>query len=151
MAWLQYMTWLTILPSSIGARLASSLTVILWCWSQASAEDWPQFRGPNCSGISTSNIRCPRHFPRAKMSAGQQSSAMELAAPSSPPAAYLSSAMTADETVSLFAFEVPPAESYGGATGRPGRSPKSTRRTVTPARLPLPIPSESISTSARWG
>ena len=36
-----------------------------WMWgiaTIASAEDWPQFRGPNCSGISASTMTLPTEF-----------------------------------------------------------------------------------------
>src|SRR5205823_8207454 len=30
------------------------------------AEDWPQYRGPNCTGVSTSKKSLPLHFSRTK-------------------------------------------------------------------------------------
>src|SRR2546421_8049995 len=33
---------------------------------RVAAEDWPQFRGPNCSGVSSSTKPLPLHFSRTK-------------------------------------------------------------------------------------
>src|SRR6187200_1324568 len=30
------------------------------------AEDWPQYRGPNCTGVSTSKKSLPLHFSRTR-------------------------------------------------------------------------------------
>ena len=43
------------------------LIVVLWLLpSLSAAEDWPQFRGPNCSGVSTSKKPLPTEFSATK-------------------------------------------------------------------------------------
>ncbi|GDY08902.1 hypothetical protein LBMAG52_23880 [Planctomycetia bacterium] len=69
------------------------------------AEDWPQFRGPNCTGISTGTKPLPVKFSAtenirwsAKVGGGVGGSVIAAGR-------VFVSGMTADETVSLFAFD----------------------------------------------
>jgi hypothetical protein len=43
-----------------------ALTLVLLASGQAEAEDWPQFRGVNCSGISLSKKPLPLEFSATK-------------------------------------------------------------------------------------
>ena len=47
---------------TMSAVLAASVLAI----SPVQAEDWPQFRGPNCNGISTSKVAMPAEFSPTK-------------------------------------------------------------------------------------
>lgn len=76
----------------------------------ARGDDWPQFRGPNCSGISTGSKPLPVKFSatenaRWTATVGDGVGGAVVAA-----GRVFVSGMTADETVSLFAFDA--------ATGR---------------------------------
>jgi len=48
--------WLAFLLSCLAVLTPGRLT----------ADDWPQFRGPNCSGVSSSKKSLPLHFSRTK-------------------------------------------------------------------------------------
>ena len=43
-------------------RLFVALLIGMFFTASLRAEDWPQFRGPNCSGISTSSATLPTVF-----------------------------------------------------------------------------------------
>src|SRR5262245_34744728 len=75
------------------------------------ADDWPQFRGPNCTGISSTKQSLPVTFSttqnvRWSASVGDGVGGAVVAS-----GRLFVSGMTADETVSLFAFDA--------ATGKP--------------------------------
>lgn len=72
----------------------------------ASAEDWPQFRGPNCSGISTSRQALPTTFSMAENVRWTAKLGDGIGSPVVAAGRVFASAMTADETVSLFAFDI---------------------------------------------
>ena len=91
------------------ALVGISLT-LLFCFSAASAEDWPQFRGPNCSGISTSRRGLPTTFSATESVRWTARLGDGIGSPVVAAGRVFASAMTADETVSLFAFDA--------ATGR---------------------------------
>ena len=88
-----------------------ALGLVLVCgWDSyprpAKSQDWPQFRGPNCTGISTTTATLPVTFSAhenrrwsAKIGDGV-GGAVAVAG-----RAYVS-AMTGEETVSLFAFDI---------------------------------------------
>ena len=42
--------------------IAAVAAGLLWVGSAALAEDWPQFRGPNCTGISKESRKLPVKF-----------------------------------------------------------------------------------------
>ena len=73
--------------------------------ASATAEDWPQFRGPNCTGLSAGTKPLPVKFSAtenvrwsAKVGDGVGGSVIAAGR-------VFVSGMTADETVSLFAFD----------------------------------------------
>ena len=43
-------------------KMTAVLAVGVLAIAPAQAENWPQFRGPNCSGISTSKVAMPAKF-----------------------------------------------------------------------------------------
>lgn len=74
------------------------------------ADDWPQFRGPNCTGISTGTLPLPVKFSAtenirwsAKVGDGVGGSVIAAGR-------VFVSGMSADETVSLFAFDAATGE-----------------------------------------
>jgi outer membrane protein assembly factor BamB len=51
--------------ANLGLRLLPVVVVQLWLGpGPLAAEDWPQFRGPNCTGVSTSREPLPLEFSR---------------------------------------------------------------------------------------
>ncbi len=69
------------------------------------AEDWPQFRGPNCSGISPSLLPLPEKFSATENIRWSAELGDGIGSPVVAAGRVFASAMTADETVSLFAFD----------------------------------------------
>lgn len=76
----------------------------------AFAEDWPQFRGPNCAGISRSQQPLPTSFSATEGVRWSAKIGDGIGSPVVAAGRLFVSAMTGDETVSLFAFDA--------ATGR---------------------------------
>src|SRR5579863_7510752 len=92
---------------AIAAALIASIVVS----TRLRADDWPQFRGPNCTGISTTNASLPTTFSatenvRWSADVGDGVGGAVVAA-----GRIFVSGMTSDDTVSLFAFDA--------ATGQP--------------------------------
>src|SRR5262245_44946687 len=53
----------SLMQFSVVGWLAPLIAALLFPVSpQLTAEDWPQFRGPNCSGVSSSKKSLPLHF-----------------------------------------------------------------------------------------
>ena len=86
-----------------------SLSVVLFalaaCHAASRADDWPQFRGPNCSGISANSKPLPERFSntenvRWSASVGEGVGGAVVVA-----GRVFVSGMTAKETVSLFGFD----------------------------------------------
>jgi outer membrane protein assembly factor BamB len=90
--------------------LSSIALTVVFGVSRASAEEWPQFRGPNCSGISTSRHPLPTTFSATENVRWTAILGDGIGSPVIAAGRAFASAMTADETVSLFAFDI--------ATGR---------------------------------
>ncbi|RLT10788.1 MAG: serine/threonine protein kinase [Planctomycetota bacterium] len=93
-------------PSQLRNAIVSAglLTLVIFP-AMVQADDWPQFRGPNCAGISTGTKPLPVKFSAtenvrwsAKVGDGVGGSVIAAGR-------VFVSGMTADETVSLFAFD----------------------------------------------
>lgn len=69
-------------------------------------EDWPQFRGPNCTGISLDAHSLPVHFSETENVAWQQSVGDGVGGAVVAAGRVFVSGMTDAETVSLFAFDL---------------------------------------------
>ena len=92
----------TVLGWSVPGGILLALMTLL---ASATADDWPQFRGPNCTGISAGTKPLPVKFSAsenvrwsAKVGDGVGGSVIAAGR-------VFVSGMTADETVSLFAFD----------------------------------------------
>jgi outer membrane protein assembly factor BamB len=88
-----------------GFRAAMALLIVAAAASPGLAEDWPQFRGPNCTGISSSDRPLPVKFSatenvRWSAQVGEGVGSAVVAA-----GRVFVSGMTGPETVSLFAFD----------------------------------------------
>src|SRR5712671_1924506 len=71
----------------------------------ACGEDWPQFRGPNCSGISTSSRPLPTKFSATEGVRWSAKLGDGIGSPVVAAGRVFVSAMTGNESVSLFAFD----------------------------------------------
>ena len=69
------------------------------------AEDWPQFRGPNCSGISPSGHRLPVHFSATDNVTWAARLGDGIGCPIVVAGRVFTSAMIDEDTVGLYAFE----------------------------------------------
>lgn len=94
--------------SLLWASLAAAL--LIWAAGRVPGEDWPQFRGPNCAGISTSSHALPTKFSATENVRWSAQLGDGIGSPVVAAGRVFVSAMTAPETVSLFAFDA--------ATGR---------------------------------
>jgi len=69
------------------------------------ADDWPQFRGPNCTGISTSSKSLPTTFSATENVRWQAPVGEGVGGAVAAAGRVFVSGMTGDETVSLFAID----------------------------------------------
>src|SRR5690348_3423113 len=81
------------------------LGAVLLLLSPCAGEDWPQFRGPNCTGISSSSLPLPTHFTDRENVRWSVKIGDGIGSPVVAAGRVFVSAMTADQTVSLFAFD----------------------------------------------
>ena len=116
---------------------AAALTLFLACSASTRAEDWPQFRGPNSSGISATAKPLPVTFSATKnvrwsADVGDGAGGASVAA-----GRLFVSGMTSDETVSLFAFDAATGKKLWQRDWRTGRlaemTPPNSHASTTPA------------------
>ncbi|MCH7989713.1 MAG: PQQ-binding-like beta-propeller repeat protein [Planctomycetes bacterium] len=96
-------------PNRCALKLLSVFIVMLVV-SPLSAEDWPQFRGPNCSGISTSTKSLPVKFSETENVLWSSRLGDGIGSPVVAAGRVFTSAMVDDKTIGLYAFDA--------ATGR---------------------------------
>jgi outer membrane protein assembly factor BamB len=72
----------------------------------AGAEDWNQFRGPNCSGISTGKLPLPISFSPTENVSWSEKVGDGIGSPVVASGRVFVSGMTGKQTVSLFAFDL---------------------------------------------
>ena len=101
------MPCLCLIHRSAPVRIAASALVCLLLAEPAAlrAEDWPQFRGPNCTGISTSSKPLPVNFSETEGVRWSADVGDGVGCPVIAAGRVFVSGMTAPETVSLFAFD----------------------------------------------
>jgi outer membrane protein assembly factor BamB len=85
--------------------VAIAVAVVAWQAAPVLAEDWPQFRGPNCSGICNSTNALPTKFSATENVHWSVKLGDGIGSPVIAAGRVFASAMTASETVSLFAFD----------------------------------------------
>lgn len=78
----------------------------VWQVATVRGEGWPQFRGPNCSGISTAKSSLPTTFSATENVRWSATLGDGIGSPVVAASRVFVSAMTASETVSLLAFDV---------------------------------------------
>ena len=87
-------------------RISASICVlVLFGLSAAQAEDWPQFRGPNCSGVSSSTQPLPTEFSDTDNVRWKASPGEGIGCPVVAAGRVFTSAMVDEKTVGLFAYD----------------------------------------------
>jgi outer membrane protein assembly factor BamB len=86
--------------------LIVSMAIGLSIGSVVSAEDWGQFRGPNCSGISNSKASLPTRFSATNNVRWSQDLGDGIGSPVVAAGRVFVSAMADEKTVGLYAFDV---------------------------------------------
>jgi outer membrane protein assembly factor BamB len=84
---------------------ASTLLALILTPHSASADDWPQFRGPNCSGISTSSAPLPLRFSSTENVRWSVPLGDGIGSPIVAAGRVFTSAMPDEDTVALLAFD----------------------------------------------
>ena len=84
---------------------AAAILMLLAIFPATRADDWPQFRGPNCSGISATTKALPVNFSAPENVRWSADVGDGVGSPVVAAGRVFVSGMTADETVSLFAFD----------------------------------------------
>ena len=88
-----------------GLILAAVLFVAVLSAGSLAAEDWPQFRGPNCSGISHSDRSLPTKFSQTDNVVWSAKLGDGIGCPVVAAGRVFTSAMIDDHTVGLYAFD----------------------------------------------
>ena len=85
------------------------VAVCICCWAtvfgEAEGEDWAQFRGPNCTGISKSTLPLPAEFSETENVAWSAELGDSIGSPVVAAGRVFTSAMLDDSTVALYAFD----------------------------------------------
>jgi outer membrane protein assembly factor BamB len=82
-----------------------TVVVVLASPSLLHAEDWPQFRGPNCSGVSTSTKPLPIEFSTTKNLAWAAEVADGIGSPVVAAGRVFTTGMAGDEAFSVYCFD----------------------------------------------
>jgi len=85
--------------------VAASVVLVLLTASKLPAEDWPQFRGPNCSGVSTSKLSLPTEFSDKNKVRWSASLGDGIASPIVSCGRVFTTAMTAKQKFAVLAFD----------------------------------------------
>ena len=118
-------------------RMVLAVLIVVWRPIDLKAEDWPQFRGTNCSGVSSRRtLLCPLSSPvhEACEMVGQ-SWAMGSAVPVIAAGRVFTSAMVDDQPSVCTRLMSRPENNFGCDRGRLATPMKFISRTVTPVRL----------------
>lgn len=95
------------MATSAGQRsFAGFLGLCLALTSTVDADDWPQFRGPNCSGVTKSSHPLPASFSETENVRWSAAVGDGIGSPVVADGRVFISGMTGPQTVSLFAFDV---------------------------------------------
>jgi len=89
----------------ITAGTLYAVAVVAWLTASVSAGDWPQFRGPNCSGIATDVRNLPFEFSATKNVRWSADVGEGIGGVAIAEGRLFVSGMTATEQVSLFAYD----------------------------------------------
>ncbi|MBX3451199.1 MAG: PQQ-binding-like beta-propeller repeat protein [Planctomycetaceae bacterium] len=83
----------------------ASFLALLGAATSLPAADWPQFRGPNCSGIAVADVTLPTEFSTTKNVAWSADVGEGIGGAVVAAGRVFVNGMTSDHTVSLFAFD----------------------------------------------
>ncbi len=119
------------------SRFVISLAVLVAVVSLASAEDWPQFRGPNASGVSASK-KLPATFSETENVLWKATLGEGIASPIIVKGKVFTTAMTGPKTFTVFAHDA--------ATGKP-----LWKRNLDTGPLPRITPPNSHASSTPAG
>ncbi len=78
--------------------------------ASVSADDWPQFRGPNCTGVSQTKAPLPARFSETERVAWTAKLGDGIGCPVIASGRVFTSAMIDDKTIGLFAFDAASGE-----------------------------------------
>ena len=84
---------------------AALLCYVLLALTPVSAEDWPQFRGPNCSGVSQSEAPLPVQFSSTEHVKWSAKLGDGIGSPVVVSGRVFTSAMVDSQTIGLYAFD----------------------------------------------
>ncbi|MBC8117724.1 MAG: PQQ-binding-like beta-propeller repeat protein [Candidatus Saccharimonas sp.] len=79
--------------------------LVVLVMAPVSADDWPQFRGPNCAGVSKTKAPLPTHFSETEHVKWTARLGDGIGSPVVASGRVFTSAMIDDQTVGLFAFD----------------------------------------------
>jgi outer membrane protein assembly factor BamB len=120
---------LSLVALTLGASLLIS--------SRASGEDWPQFRGPNCTGISHSKSPLPVKFSAEQNVRWSAELGDGIGCPVVAAGRVFTSAMVDEKTVGLFAFDAKTGKELWKRTWPAGDIPEihktNSQAATTPA------------------
>ena len=102
------------------------ITTVMSCLSPARAEDWPQFRGINASGVSTSNKRLPTEFSLDKNLKWSVKLGDGVGCPIVAGGKVFTTAMTGEKTFSVFAFDAASGKKLWQKDYETGKLPRIT-------------------------
>ncbi len=119
-------------------RIVAVIAVVLSTGDfHAHAGDWPQFRGPNCSGVSAETATLPVEFSPEKNLKWSAEVGDGIGSPIIADGRVFISGMTGDETVSLFAFDLNSGEQLWRRDWETGPLPEihksNSQASATPA------------------
>ncbi len=101
------------------------------------AEDWPQFRGPNCRGISKSEQSLPVKFSKTENMSWSQDLGDSIGCPVVAAGRVFTSAMRDDHTIALLAFDAKTGKKLWERTWNTGKLPDvhktNSHSSTTPA------------------
>lgn len=106
-------------------RFAFSAALALLAAS-AAAEDWPQFRGPNASGVSTSDKPLPAEFSQEQNLRWSAKLGDGIGSPIVVGGKVYVTAMTADEKLGVFAFDAATGKEIWKSEFDTGKLPRIT-------------------------
>eukprot|EP00913_Durusdinium_trenchii_P035229 g32959.t1 len=117
--------------------VAATGLLLAICCTVSVADDWPQFRGPNSSGISTSSASLPVKFSDKKNVQWSHKVGDGIGCPVVAAGRAFVSGMLDDETVALFAFDVKTGKQLWRRTWKTGELPEihktNSHASTTPA------------------
>ncbi|RLS42764.1 MAG: serine/threonine protein kinase [Planctomycetota bacterium] len=86
------------------------VSCVLFATASLSAEDWPQFRGPNCSGVSKTTAALPAEFSDTEHVKWVAKLGDGIGSPSIAAGRIFTSAMVDSKTIGLYGFDIKTGE-----------------------------------------